>query len=207
MTHEHHARGQVTGLLSAFLEDRRNALVAQLIRDDSRVLDLGCGRAPLLQQLHRRQKRRVQYVGIDVLESVITANAHRFPDAQFLQLGIEDLAAAPRQLAGQRFDYITLIALVEHLDEPAGPLRALSGLLAPRGVIVVTAPRRGTEQLYKLGGRLGLFSRSAADEHQHGHPDAPWFRRLARAAGLQMTTYQRFLFGFNQLVTFSVPQP
>ena len=44
------------------------------------------------------------------------------------------------ELAGRRFDVVTLIDVIEHVGDPVGLLRGVAAALAPGGVAVITTP-------------------------------------------------------------------
>jgi ubiquinone/menaquinone biosynthesis C-methylase UbiE len=190
----------MTGSLSLFLERVRNRQVAKLIQDGQSVLDIGCGRAPLLATLHRAGKRRVSYFGVDRIADCIEANRAQHPGQRFRLVELDD---ASDLRVDETFDVVTMIAVIEHLRDPEAVLRRAGELLNGGGRLIVTAPRRGAEKLHAFGARLGACSKEAYEEHADVFPDRPFFQNLADACELQLRTYERFLLGLNQLAVFS----
>jgi SAM-dependent methyltransferase len=98
----------------------------------------------------------------------------------------------------ETFDTIAALAVIEHVDEPAALLKALTACLAPRGRIVLTTPHPRFEFIHTIGARVGLFSHHAHDDHK-GLLDRAGMARAASESGLVIGTYKRFLGGANQL--------
>ena len=191
--------GQITGLFSPFLEWYRNYKVSLCITTNGKsVLDIGCGRGAFLRAL-RSRGCQLEYTGLDTLAECIEANRRTFPEGRFIVWDIESTDSLP--VSGP-FDYITLIAFLEHLKSPSEILGKLSKVLSPKGLILVTTPRRGMEAFYQAGARIGLFSREANEQHTDLFFDENSLREVGKSADLVLLEYRRFLFGVNQLATF-----
>jgi len=178
---------QVSGRFSPFLRRRRLAAVRPHVAR-GRVLDFGCGVGALAGHVDPGR-----YVGVDRDAASIAAARARHPVHTFLTEA-EFAAGAARG----PFHVIAALALIEHLDDPAGWLEAMRGVLAPSGAIVLTTPRPGLRWAHELGARAGLFSREAAGEHK-AFIDPPAMAALAAAAGLRVECRGRFLLGCNQI--------
>lgn len=185
------SRGQMTGLLSPFLEWLRLRVARPFIGPRDRVLDIGCGRARLLEEIQVGD-----YVGLDILDKVIAYNRHHHPGLRFEVLNITT-EPLPDDLG--RFDVVVMLAVLEHLPEPAAALRALKARLNDGGRIVLTTPHPIGELVLAVGARLGIFSAEGEDEHQPLMGERA-LRAIARDAGMQVQTYRRFLLGFNQIM-------
>jgi SAM-dependent methyltransferase len=170
------------GLLSPFLRDRRLEAARPHLR--GRVLDLGCGGGRLAQWVQPGD-----YLGFDVDPASLAAATGAFPQHRF----------ATQLPAGERFDTLVALAVIEHLPEPERHLAQWRELLAPGGSMVLTTPHPHVDRLHRLGARLGIFSRHASEEHQD-LLDRAGLVRVADLAGLRVEHYRRFLLGANQLV-------
>jgi len=191
---------QTMGLLSPLLARWRNGKVVRLISDRARVLDLGCGEAGVLRALYRCGKRAVTYVGVDRQPDCIRANRDRYPGHRFVAWDFDQQGRPPVQ---GPFEFITMIAVVEHLRAPDRLFQWIATLLGPEGRLIITTPHRGGEGIYSLGVHLGLFSKEAHEEHNEVFPDRDWLEELAGKAGLEMKVYRKFMFGYNQLAVFA----
>ncbi|MBT6269529.1 MAG: class I SAM-dependent methyltransferase [Phycisphaerae bacterium] len=172
---------QVTGLLSGKLrKERMRAVRPYLI---GRVLDVGCGVGELAPECDVEG-----YLGVDIDVPSIKIAKKQFPTYTFTtELPSEGT-----------FDTVVMLAVIEHVPDPANFLAKHVPLLAPEGNIVMTTPHKNAEWLHVLGASVGLFSSSAKDEHETLF-NLSLMKKTAQEAGLRVSKYERFLFGVNQL--------
>jgi SAM-dependent methyltransferase len=100
-----------------------------------RVLDFGCGRGDLLGHLYTR---RIAAEGIEFSEESARATSERFANEPLFG----GVAVGSNTLSPESFDVVFLVEVIEHLlDEQIEPtLEEVARLLAPGGLVVVTAP-------------------------------------------------------------------
>ena len=96
------------------------------------------------------------------------------------------------------FDTIAMLAVIEHVSQPEELLALMKKKLNPRGRIVLTTPHPLAHIIHRAGSRIGIFSRSAAEEHET-LLDRASMRVAARRAGLRVVLEKRFMLGMNQL--------
>jgi len=128
-------------------------------RPGLRLLDLGCGyHATLLRTLLPRLEAGV---GIDVK---VSEDARRVPGLSFLEGGIEEhLPAIP----SERFDVVTLISVLEHLDEPLPVLEHSRRALCRGGVLLVNVPTWWGKGLLEFSAfRLGTSPAVEMNDHK-----------------------------------------
>jgi hypothetical protein len=92
------------------------------------VLDLGCGRAPLADQV---RELGLEYVGADVDASAVAEVSERGFEAHRLDLGADarQLSGALGEIvAGRAISAVLMVDVLEHLIEPAEILTAIRGL-------------------------------------------------------------------------------
>ena len=163
--------------------------VRHYLRPEARLLDLGCGRGGLVEQLTHPQERTV---GID-------------PDLDSLRE--HRLTALPRlaghsdrlPFAAASFDVIYARWLLEHLPAPAETFAAVARALRPGGVFVFITPNRDHPVAWAnyLAGRLGvwqgqlvarLYGRAEGDTFPTAYQanTAALLERLATGAGLSL---------------------
>ena len=101
-----------------------------------RVLDMGCGAGLLAEPLARMGG---SVVGVDAApENIAVAQAHIKQSG----LEIDYRAGEIEAVAGERFDLITCLEVVEHVADPAVFIAGLASLLAPGGLLILSTPNR-----------------------------------------------------------------
>jgi SAM-dependent methyltransferase len=119
-------RAIVLRLLDAFVE-RGKPL---------RVLDIGCGTGMMLNAL----RRFGEVVGVDPNDAAIAYSRRKIrPPCRVVKGHLPE--ALPR---GQRFEIVTALDVLEHIDDDAASLRAIhEEVLHPRGTFMLTVPAYG----------------------------------------------------------------
>lgn len=106
------------------------------------VVDAGCGNGQFAQFYLELGAERI--LGLDFTWEMLAAACDRLERQglrdRFLpvQIDLSDLNALREGIA----DFIQLFGVVEHLDDPGLVIRNLARLLRPRGVLLVSVPRR-----------------------------------------------------------------
>lgn len=124
---EHHwwfqtRRDIVLGLLARFAPVTRPV----------RVLDIGCGTGMILKALGRFG----DVFGIDPDEQAIVYSRSKIKDPSRVRQG----QLPDRLPTDQRFEIVTLLDVLEHVEDDVGSLRAIQNVLAPAGILFVTVP-------------------------------------------------------------------
>jgi SAM-dependent methyltransferase len=136
--------------------------------DGGALLEVGCGYGFLLDEARPYFDYRV---GID-LSAAVDRAAER---ADRVYQG--DLDALP---AGERFDCIILVSVIEHVHTPVDYLRALRERLRPGGKVVVATPNVDSVFRRLLGPRWPAFQ--VVPEHV-GFYNGPTLSALLKRAG------------------------
>lgn len=144
-----------------------------------RALDVGCGAGLLTEPLARLG---ADATGIDAApENIAAARAHAAEqglDVDYRAGGIEDLA-------GERFDLVCAMEVIEHVAEPGRFARGLADALAPGGLLMLSTPNRTALSrlaLITVGERLGHIPRGTHDWNRLLTPAE--LTGLLQAAGL-----------------------
>lgn len=114
----------------------RRAIVESIIKElplgsDARILDAGCGTGGNLSMLSR-------YGRVDALEH--DEQARRLANEKSLATVVAGTLPHSISLPQGEFDLITLLDVLEHVDDDRGSLQALLALLKPGGYLVITVP-------------------------------------------------------------------
>ena len=110
--------------------DQLEALVRGYVTPDSRVLDLGCGRGGVVELFWRDVKLAA---GLDPDSPSLTE--HRAPGMPILRGVGEHLP-----FAGESFDLVVCLWVLEHVREPQTVLREVARVLRPGGHFVFLTP-------------------------------------------------------------------
>lgn len=175
-------------LLSPYLQTRRFQAVKPYLIGD--VLDLGCGRAELLNWLEPEQS----YFGVEGEEDRVADLKAMFSEHTFLACDLD----LDRLDIDKQFDTITMIAVIEHLTNPSNLLRQVPELLRKHGRLVITTPSPLGDRIHQVGARLGLFSMIAVEDHSQIYSPVSLSALLSQFE-FEIVRFQRFLWGGNQL--------
>jgi 2-polyprenyl-3-methyl-5-hydroxy-6-metoxy-1,4-benzoquinol methylase len=153
-----------------------------------RVLDVGCGRGDFLRFVAAREPAS-RRSGIEP-DAERAAAARSADPAATIATGT--VAEALEALSGE-FDLVTLWDVFEHLDDPAGALRALAARLAPGGLVFVQTihedsivPRLGRALYAATGGRWRAPARRTHEPHHLVFFSRRGLRALAERSGLRV---------------------
>jgi SAM-dependent methyltransferase len=128
-------------------------------RSELDVLDLGCGyHAGYLKAMHSRLRSGT---GIDYR---VSEEVQNIPRLRFVQDSIE--SALPR-LAGEQFDLVLFISVLEHVWDPLSALRECHRVLKPGGLLMINVPTWFAKPVLEFSAfRLGTSPRVEMDDHK-----------------------------------------
>jgi SAM-dependent methyltransferase len=100
------------------------------LRSPRRILDVGCGTGTMLGYLSRYGRAQ----GIDADEEAVRFCRQRgVPDVRLV-------TASTLPFEDGTFDLVTILDVLEHIEDDAGTLRELHRVLRPRGQLLVSVP-------------------------------------------------------------------
>ena len=156
---------------------RRAILLNELDRhmaagaDDRRVLDLGCGTGTMLRHLGRYGVAE----GLETDEAMVLACRDR---------GLDRVRLAhppPLPYESESFDLITLLDVLEHIEDDQGVLDEVARTLRPGGTLMLTVPAY----------RLLWSGQDVASQHKRRYR-AKQLRRRIEDAGLEISRLTYF---------------
>jgi ubiquinone/menaquinone biosynthesis C-methylase UbiE len=138
----------------------------QYMSAQQRHLDIGCGDGYFL----RRSKCEERY-GLDPLWGDEVKDQLDFPS--------------------DYFDFVTMLAVIEHLSRPDTMIHEIWRVLKPQGKLIITTPKRKAEVL------IHLYSPDIHEVHQFYFD----LNRMKEMAGdyFDIVGHHSFIFGMNQI--------
>jgi SAM-dependent methyltransferase len=175
-----------------------------------RVLEVGCGLGNFTGTLLDRE----QVIAIDIEPECVARLKRRYPNRDNLHALVCDVASPEfRELARFRPDTCVCLNVLEHVEDDAGALEAMAGVLEPGGVIVLIVPafpalygpidrNLGHYRRYTRGSMRDLAKRTGLTIHNAHYSNfigffgwwmnARVFKRDAQSAG-QIEFFDRYL--------------
>ena len=164
--------------------------------DGLRVADIGCGGGLLSEPLARLGARVVAADAAEENVAVAAAHAERHGlDIDYRHASAEDLAAA-----GERFDLVLAMEVIEHTPDPAAFVAA-AGELAETGGAVALATLNRTLKSFAhaiLGAEFVLGWLPRGSHHWGSFVRPGEMARYVRAAGLRLDDLQGVGYGLGR---------
>lgn len=149
-------------LFSNWLQTLRYKKISPYL--EGKILDVGCGNGNLLKYMPTASI----YFGVDrnkKYQRQVSSLAKQLgKKAKFIKLDV-DKERLPKNLPN--FDTIVLCAVIEHLRNPSPIFTKFTKVSNRNTKILITTPTPLGGFVHRLGARIGLFSRKAAEEHKH----------------------------------------
>lgn len=158
------------------------------VRAGDRLLDIGCFDGALIDAV---LPRIASAVGIDPLAT---------PAQRDKVTILRGTVPGDERLAPESFDCITMLAMLEHVDDPTGLSRACYDLLKPGGRVVLTVPHPSVD--YLVHALVWIGASDPADLEGHHGFDVNQTERLFTDAAFRLVVQVRFELGFNRLYVF-----
>lgn len=174
-----------------FLQRLRIRMAAPYVRAGDRLLDLGCYDAAFIEHVRSRVSHAV---GIDqVATPVEHAN---------VTILCGKVPGDPR-LEPASFDCVTVLAALEHFEDPVAVSHECYQLLKPGGRLIMTVPHPIVDHIVDAFVRMHVAEGMDLEAH-HGfdvHATEPMFT----AAGFRLVARRTFELGLNHLYVFEKP--
>ncbi len=179
--------------LENFLKHQRVKKIREYVPANSVLCDLGCGPdAFLLKTLKSRVKKGI---GIDK-KSVLKKENFSGKKLEFINSRLEKQIP----LASDSVDYITMLAVLEHLSFPEVILEECFRILKKNGRLIITTPLPVSKSILEfLAFKLRVLSREEIGEHIN-YFSLPQLKNILEKIGFSLLKLEKFELGFNALV-------
>lgn len=166
------------------------------IRAGARVCDIGCGAdAPFLRFLGPHVRLGV---GLDWHVA-----GPRAPGG--VNLVHADITR-DLPLAGNTFDHVALLAVIEHLPEPQPVLCEALRILSPGGTLVMTWPSAAVDPMLWVLTRVGLVKDELGFEQHQPRMPVALLRAMLRGIGFGRIEHGTFELGLNNWLVARKPE-
>jgi 2-polyprenyl-3-methyl-5-hydroxy-6-metoxy-1,4-benzoquinol methylase len=160
-----------------FLTEQRTARALEHVKPGSAVLDIGAGDCLVRERVATRR-----YIPLD------------------LDFGHD---VERMKSFGNGFDYVLMLAVLEHLKNPGAVLKKTYASLKPGGKLIITTLTPAAALPFEIIARLRLI-KDSADCHERYFGKQELTALLAQA-GFTVSDYKTFEFGMNQVVAGEKP--
>ncbi len=173
-------------LLDDFIRFLRTKKVLKYIPPGAILFDLGCGKdAHLLNLLKKKIK---QGIGID--KKVLS---REFDNLKLIKMDLRKQIP----LANESVDYLTILAVLEHLDYPEEVLKECHRVLKTGGYLLITVPAPITDLVLNfLAYKLRIIDREELEDHKRYFP-MPKIKEIIKNAGFSLIKAKKFELIFN----------
>lgn len=145
--------------------------VLKHIKENSLVVDIGCGHTPHL--LNRLEKYIKSGVGVDQL-----IHNQKIGKIKLVSAMLDEKIPLPKNKA----DHVTLIAVLEHLEKPDELLLETRRILKPSGTLILTTPTPLAKPILEiLAFWLGWVSKREIAEHKKYYWGGELTRKIKKA--------------------------
>lgn len=159
----------------------------------SRILDVGCGfNCAFLKSIKNEIK---ECYGIDPKVNDPYVDGIEVIREKFIdKLPFED----------NFFDIITLLAVIEHIEEIEILLRELYRVINKKGLLLLTAPTDKSERILSVFAKLGLLNPEEIYDHKR-HPSQNFIRNTIERCGFKTLKIKSFQINLNCFYVFENP--
>jgi len=131
------------------------------------ILDIGCGAGYLSELLEGKYSK---YVGVDILESNVSIAKSIFTKKD-VSFSTKNVFSDKSSFKNKSIDYILLLELIEHVDNPGEYIRRCRELLKDKGYLIISTPNATsiTNILWNIKNRKKIISAYAIDGTETDH--------------------------------------
>jgi len=188
----HAGAGLMMRAVDRLLRGWRMRMAAPHVRSGDRLLDIGCHDGRFIESVLARVSCAT---GIDPLARPVEGARMTI---------VRGVVPGDLRPDWSRFDCVTMLATLEHVDDPGAVARNCFRLLEPGGRLVLTVPHTIAHHIIQALVRVGLADGMGL-EPAYGF-DARTTEPLLARAGFRLVAKQPFELGLNCLYVFEKPR-
>lgn len=171
-----------------FIQQWRMRVAKKWVPAGSRILDVGCFQGEFLECLGGSISPSV---GIDPLIKRDSLGQH-----EIFQISLDENLPFPEHT----FDVVSLLAVIEHIEDKAVVAREAKRLLRSGGRVVITVPSPFVDIILEILIFLRLVDGMSLEEHHDFSPDT--LLEIFIAEGFSLHARKKFQLGLNNLFVF-----
>ncbi len=166
----------------------RETKIKNLVPVNSKLCDLGCGSGKFLYSIASNIK---EGVGVDY-----SIRPHKIANLSFIKTDLEKKI----KLQSNKFNVVTSLAVLEHLNNPENLVREAYRILKKNGKLIMTTPSKLSKPILEFLAFLNLINRGHIKDHKHYFNKEELIMMLKKA-GFKDIKISSFEFGMNDLIT------
>ena len=171
-----------------FIQRWRMSVAKPWVPKGSRILDVGCFQGEFLEYLGGNISPSV---GIDPLIKKDSIGQH-----EIFQISLDKNSPFPEH----SFDVVSLLAVIEHIENKAIVAKEAKRLLRSGGRVVITVPSPFVDVILEILIFLRLVDGMSLEEHHDFSPDE--LLEIFIAEGFSLLARKKFQMGLNNLFVF-----
>lgn len=154
--------------------------IFQLVKPDSKILDIGCSSGKLGAAL--KKEKSVYVVGLDIDKEDVALAIKNLDEAFLTNIEKDSIDKLGK------FDFVIMADVIEHLYDPVSALKKIKQALKPNGKIIFSIPNmaNATVRIELLKGRFEYRDWGLLDRTHLHYYDLEEVQRIFRDAGLKV---------------------
>tara|TARA_X000000368_G_scaffold415949_1_gene408784 strand:- start:370 stop:945 length:576 start_codon:yes stop_codon:yes gene_type:complete len=156
---------------------------------NKKILDFGCG--PNFKDLEKRYSSCSKVTLIDKIGEPFNNDKIEFINFN------NDLEYLDNKIIFEDYDFIFLLAIIEHLEKPEDVIKILKKKISDNGVLFITAPGKKSKWILEfLAYKLKLINAELIREHKRYY-DKFEYEKLSKLSDTKIIKFYYFEFGLN----------
>ena len=157
--------------------------------EGKKILDFGCG--PNFTELKNTYSTCSKVTLMDKL-----GEPFKHENTEFINFN-NDLHDLDQKITNKDYDFIFLLAVIEHIEKPENILKILKKKISDDGILFITAPGKKSQWILEfLAFKLKIINEELLKEHKRYYDESE-YEKLSKLAGTKIIKFYYFEFGLN----------